>query len=311
MALNKIFREIAIDKARKQTKIVDAITEESPILANMPMEGASDGLFNVYEKITNITAAEIVDLDDELPTVDMESKLVQEDLGVIGGTMVVGLDKAKKLGGPSSYFNRKLPSIMMQTSSETERSLIYNNFRQFAIDNGNVTDILGSNNTNFSIVVVKWMPGEVTGLYDPAGFGNGKVLETIPLSGGNPYKQTFTLNGQSRVITVYGADFKTYFGVQLANERYISALVNIDIDNATPKTPTEAQISQVLHLARANPANTRMYMHPRLKTWLGTFKSTHLQANVIDKNFDRMIDMWDGIPIISSYNFYDGTETNV
>jgi hypothetical protein len=311
MAINKIFREIAIAKASKQARLIDAITEESPILANMPMEPASNGLQNVYEKVLDITAAQLVDLDGELPTVDMNTKLVQDDLSVIGGTMYVGIDKAKKMGGASAYFGKKLPSIMMATSAQTETSLIYNNFRKFAIDNGKVTDIGGSSAKNFSIVVVKWVPGEMTGLYDAQGFGNGKVLETIPLSGGNPFKKDFTLNGATKNLTVYGADFKTYFGVQLANERYCSAMVNIDIDSTTQKIPTEEQISNMLHQARANGSNTIIYMHPRLKTWLMKFKTSHLQMNVTDKNFDRMIDLWDGIPIVSSFNFYDGVEANV
>ena len=54
MAVTKVFREVAIELATKQRRIVDAITEESPILANMPMMPASHGWHNVYEKLLNI-----------------------------------------------------------------------------------------------------------------------------------------------------------------------------------------------------------------------------------------------------------------
>lgn len=312
MAITKIFRDVAIKMAVKQRKFVDALTEESPILATMPMMPASHGFSNTYEKLLSISSAQLVDLDDELPQMDIDSKLEQEDLSVIGGTMFVGADKARKFGGPIPYFSGKLSPILRDTAAFTENSIIYNNFRKFAIDNGKVIDIEGSNNTNFSIIVVKWSEGETTGLFDSVGFGNGKVLEATPLSGGNLFLKTFTTSvGVTKEIPVFGSTFKTYFGVQLANERYVSAMVNIDIDNATPKEPTETQISELLHLARANSANTRMYMHPRLLTFLGKFKESHLRMNVMDSNLNRMIDMWDGIPIISSYNFDDGTEANV
>jgi hypothetical protein len=307
MATNKTFREIAIDRAKKQAHIVDAITEEAPIFSAMPMQAASDRLHHNYEKLLDITSATLVDLDGELAQIDMNSKIEQTDLSVIGGTMTVGVDKAKQLGGPARYFDKKIPSIMRQTAAESEQSLIYNNFRQFAIDNGNVIDSSGAANANYSMLVVKWVPEETTGLYDAEGFGNGKVLETIPLSGGNPYK---ALNSRDQQVTVYGADFKTYFGVLLANERNVSSIVNIDI--GTANVPDENDISQAIRNVRGSAGNTFIYVHPTLKGWMGnTFKTSRMRTVVGDKNLNNIVDFWDDIPIVSSYNFFDGTETNV
>lgn len=312
--ITNVFRDIAIKMAKKQQELVDALTEEAPILQMIPMQPASHGFQNVYEKLVSIKGAKLADLDDELPEVDVTSKLEQEDLSVIGGTMYVGDDKARKFGGPSSYFNGKLPSILRQTGSDTEKSLIYDVIRQTAIDNGNVIDIGGSADTNFSILVVKWVRGENIGLYDPTGPGRnqGKLLETIPLVGGQRFKKKFDFaDGSSKEITVFGADFKTYFGLQLANPRYVSAMVNIDIDTDPRSFPTEKQINELLHRARATAGNTFIYMHPRLMTELLEYKSAHLQVEVNTSDMNFRFNAWNGIPIITSYNFEDGLETNV
>jgi hypothetical protein len=315
MSIKKVMRDVAIDRATKQTKLVDNLTEEAPLLQMMPVEAATHGWSNVYEKLVNITPASLVDLDDELPEMDATTKLVQEDLSVLGGTMYVGTDKAKKFGGPAPYFNKKLPAILRETGSQTENSLIYNNFEPFAINNGKVIDVEGSSNTNYSILCVKWVPGEITGLFDEEGFGSGqgKMLQSVPLWGGKVGKKRFTFaDSTEKEISVYGSDWKTYFGLQLANDRYVSTMVNIDIDSATEKFPTEKQMNQLINEARGNNGgSTFLYMHPNILTELFRYKSAHLEVQVQTENMDFRFTSWNGVPIITSYNFDEGTEANV
>jgi len=314
MSIFNFYRELSILTAEKQPGIIDALTEEAPILGMIPMQAASSGFQNVYENLVSVQGAETVDLDDELPEVDLTTELKQQDLGVIGGKMYVGDDKARKFGGASAYFNSKLPSILRETGANTEKSMIYNSIRKFAIDNGNVTDIGGSSNKNFSAICVKWVPGETIGLFDETGPGNGKAMEVIDIGGKDTtFEKEFTLaDGTKKSILVKGVAFKTYFGLQLANDRNVSAMVNVDIDSATEKFPTEAEFSNFILNARANPANTYIYMHPRFLNALKRYKSSHMDVlTVSTTDMDFRFNTWDGIPIITSYNFLNGTETNV
>jgi len=309
--LKNLFREVAIKDAPKQEVMVDSITEESPILDMLPMQAASNGLHNLYEDLKDIEGAKVVNLDEALPDIGADGEVKQIDLSVLGGSQEVGEDKAGKMGGPAAYFAGKMPAILSETGSNVETSLIYNSILPYAKENGRMQDAGGTNDGNmFSMCCVKWVPGETTGLYDPSGFGNGKLFDVAPLNGGNIYKDK---DG----VIVYGQRIKTYLGVQLVNPRNVSAIANIDLvidtESATGYTalPTEAQIDTMITEARGNPANTFLYMHQKVKNALNGYKGSALETNVMDTDYNRTFDMWNGFRIITSYNFSENEATEV
>lgn len=315
MALFKnFFRDVGIKLAKKQTEEIDALTEEAPILAMLPMQPASHGLRNVYEELKEIDGAQLVNLDDELPNLGSESTLGYQDLSVLGGVIRVGEDKAKKMGGAAAYFATKMPSILRQTGMDTEKSIIYNSIRPYAKANGREQNAGGSTaDSQFSMVCVKWVKGETIGLYDPEGFGNGKVFDFLPLNGGNAYEFDDT-DGKTKVG--YGERIKAYFSVQFANPRNVSSIVNIDLAAAATDTgfanlPTEAQINKMLRDARANPANTFIYCHPAVLDALGVYKSGALTMMPSNDEYNTVIARWNGIRFVTSYNFDNGTEAVV
>lgn len=298
--------EIALGPDKSQRAVVDAITCEAPILRDLPMEPSSHGLWNIYESMKDITGGDLVDLDAPLPKVSAESELKQTDLSIIGGEMEVGEDTARKLGGPVSYFAKKATPVLRKTGMSAERSLLYDNFRAFAIRNGNIQSAGGTGTRNYSILCVHYVPGEITGVYDPAGFGNGKTFDLTPIAGGELYK-----NAEGRLV--YGMRLKTYFGVQLANPDYVSAIVNCDIDSDTSSAhtfPTMRQMDKLLIDARAGQ-NTFIFCHPAVKAYLGTTCKLEHMTLVSGNGFSTQIDAWNGVPIITSFNFDNGTETAV
>lgn len=306
------FREIGIEYSQKQPEMVDQITEEAPILETIPFEPSSNGLYNVYEELQSVQGAGLVDLDEALPVVSVDTKLDSTSLSVIGGEMFVGEDKARNLGGPEAYFAKKQPAILRQTGSDLEKALMYNSIRAKAISSGgeHLLDATGSAGTNYSILAVKWVPGETTGLYDPSGFGNGMLMDIKPLNGGNlsTFSQT-TADGRSVNINGYGIRMKSYIGMQLANDRYVSSIVNIDLANS--KLPTETQIDDLIESVRGQTGgSTWLYMHPKVYSALFKYKGDSLELRVSD-DIVRSFVTWNGIPIISSYNFERGTEANV
>lgn len=298
--------EIALGPDKSQRAVVDAITCEAPILRDLPMEPSSHGLWNIYESMKDITGGDLVDLDAPLPKVSAESELKQTDLSIIGGEMEVGEDTARKLGGPVSYFAKKATPVLRKTGMSAERSLLYDNFRTFAIRNGNIQSAGGTGTRNYSILCVHYVPGEITGVYDPAGFGNGKTFDLTPIAGGELYK-----NAEGRLV--YGMRLKTYFGVQLANPDYVSAIVNCDIDSDTSSArtfPTMRQMDKLLIDTRAGQ-NTFIFCHPAVKAYLGTTCKLEHMTLVSGNGFSTQIDAWNGVPIITSFNFDNGTETAV
>ena len=303
MAVSKSFREIAIANSKKQPDMVDQVLEEAPILANLPMQAASHGLWNMFEEQKAVTGAGLVDFDDELSEVDSLTELQQVDLSILGGKIYCGEDKARKFGSFSNYIQTKLPAILSQTGMDTEYSIIYNNLRQYAIDSSKYSLAGGSSNANYSIICVNWKPGQLTGLFDPDGFGKGALMDIAPISNGGLIERT--VSGKS--ILQYGARLKSYVGIQLANPRYISSLCNVDTSNV----PTEAEMDNLIGDSRATSGRSFLYMHPKVLTMLYAYKSSALSITNAEQAKDRRIVEWNGIPIVTSYNFLDGTETNV
>ncbi len=299
-------KELAIAQAPKQEHLIDAITEESPILAMMPMAPASNGIQHVYEELKDVTGAQVVDLDSELLHIDMNGDRRYKDLSVLGGKMSVGEDKALKLGGPAKYFNSKLPTILTDTGANVEKSWIASVYA-FAKSVGNQT-LAGSTTAdiNFSIIALKWRAGETQGLYDPTGLGNGKIFDMKALSGG----QLIDIDdGSGNTIPGYSMRIKNYLGFQLTNGRNVGTIRNIDLTknesnpNGYEFLPTESEIDDVLERARANSANTYLYMHPKVLNALNVYKGGALQMSPTDMDFNRVIANWNGIRIVTSRNF--------
>ena len=291
-------KELSDLYARKQPQQIDNITEETPILARIPFEEASHGLWNVYEEVSEVTGASLVDMDAVLPEVSAATELKQVDLGVMGGEITVPEDRAKMWGGKEEYFAKKMPKIERQTGVNTEKHIIYDNFRKYAINQGTDSDQLvdkgGSSGTLFSLIAVRFISGETTGLYSPEGFNQGAMLNMMPISGGSLYKDS---SGR----LVYGMRLKGYYGVQIANMQSVAAIVNINSSNL----PSKAEIDNILHAVRASN-NTYLMCHPKMRTLLNEYKDSKLEMRPGDENFPRGVLSWDGIPFLTSYNFVDG-----
>lgn len=303
-------KELSVLYAKKQPKMVENITEEAPILRIVPFEKASHDLWNVYEETTEITGPGFVNLDAPLPAVGAKSELKKVDLSIMGGEAIVGEDKARLHGGPAAYFAKQTPSILRKAGMTTEVAILYSNFRAYALANSRKLNAGGSSNVNHCILAVRFVTGETTGLYSPKGFDNGAVLDIKTLNGGALMKVKESRNGQSVEFNGYAVRYKGYFGMQLANKDTVAGIFNVDRISATKKIPTVSMVDDLLDMVRAS-SNTFLFMHPKIRTALYEHKNTPLTMNVYDKRFDDRIDFWHDVPIITSYNFLDGTEANV
>lgn len=301
MSTNNTFRELAIEQAPKQKVMVDAVTEDAPFLASLPMEATSNGIQNVYEEIKDIDGAQFVSLDESLPSMGVDTELQYVDLSSIGGKIEIGEDKARIMGGKDAYFAKKLPPILRDTGAKTEQSIIYNNFRAYAKANGKLVSAGGSNDGNmYSMIAITFKSGEITGLYDSEGFGNGEVFDMQSLNGGNLYDVGSGVLG-------YGMRIKNYMGIQLANDRYVAGIANIDLakngatDTGYEALPTEIQIDEMLLNCRAG-ANTVIVCHPAVLTALQVYKGDRLEVSNSDTEVNRKIMSWNGVPIIPTWN---------
>jgi len=90
--------------------------------------------------------------------------------------------------------------------------------------------------------------------------------------------------------------------------RNVYAICNIETTGA--KLPTAAMIDDAIADVHGSPADTMILCHPKCRNMaLAPFKASALQVGVEDKEYNRTIDTWSGVPVITSYNLSDGAET--
>ena len=306
--MSDIFREIALKMAPTQAALINDFVKAAPIWASIPMRETSDGFKNVFERIISVEAMKkLTGLDSPLPSVKTESSLASVDLSVFGGLMEVGQDKANAFGSAEAYFAKHLETIMPYTAQSYEFATYYNELRPYATKLGNEIDAGGTTaNKQTSLVVVRWDAAN-TGLYNPDGFGSGKVFESFWMNGGNLYN--IAKNGTT--VPGYGMFFKNNFGLQLEGSEHCAAIVNIDLtltDGEYTAMPTADQIDDAIYSVRGTPADTMILTTNRM---VGATKKYERALGITPPNEVMAISDWDGIPIIGSYNILDRAEAVV
>lgn len=299
--MGKTLKELSNEQASTQPQQVDGLTEEAPILGIVPFEEASHGLWNMYEDVEEVQGAGWVEMNAPLPSVEVTSNLRKVDLSILGGEIEVPEDTARMFGGKEKYFSKKMPKVLRRSGMSAEQRIIYDNFRAFALDHGKVTDAGATAGGCYSMLAVRFVEGETCGLYSPECFKQGTVLDVQPINGGDLYKAT---SGQYQGVLVFGLRLKSYLGIQIANPHSVAAIVNVSRDHV----PTEAMIDDMLAQVRATSGSTYLFMHERARNLLYRYKAGALQIVPGGKDMDRQITHWNGIEIVTSYNFKDGTE---
>ncbi len=307
--LGNFFRELAIDGQDGQRETINYLTYKAPIVALTPFQESSHPTFNKYEVVDEADAAGLVDFNSPLPKLDATSNFVQTDLQVLGGTYECTKDAHNTMGGKEKYIYNKVKENLPMTGMKVEKSIIYDNWipscikwnKDPKIDEDRLQSAGGTGSTNYSIVAVRYAPGCVTGLYNPAA-GGGFDMKFEWLNNEAPHKN-------AKGVTVYEADMTAYVGYQIANPKHVSAIVNIDLKNS--KTPTQEQITNLVMNVEGTPTDTFLYMHPKMYAFLTTIKKDLTKTEVTTKDLNFTFDAWDGIPIVTSFNFKNGTEPKI
>jgi hypothetical protein len=294
-------KEIANKYAKKQTQMVDDLTEEAPIVERVKWESASHNLWNMAEKVVDVDGPGFVNANAPLSAMNISSELLKTDLQVLGGYMEVPEDTADQFGDPAAYFGRKMPLLLNNAGVQTERKLYYDNWMAKAIKDDNVLNAGAATGKVYSIMVVRFKAGVNMGLFDPTGFKQGALLTRESINNGALYHLR-SLPG----VLGYGVRLKGRFGWQNLSNKTVALISNIQESSL----PTKMQLDDAIAKVRGSEKNTMIFCHPRAKTMaLAPFKESALQMGLQDKDYNRIIDYWNGVPVITSYNIDDGTES--
>lgn len=288
--------ELALAQATKQPGMVDSITEDAPILDSLKWIAASHKLWNVAEKLTDIKGAAFTELDAPLAVMTTSSDLVSTDLSVMGGVMEVPTDRAAKFGGPEKYFADRQDRILREAGMTTEKKIVKDCFLKAAVWHKNMRDA-GGPGEGWFILAVRFDDLANVGLFDPDQFAQGRLLNiSVPYGGQEHYLRG---EGYEKVLG-YSVVYRGHFGWQILDgKRTCAGIVNIDREHA----PTVAMLDDMLADVRAQAGNTVIICGPRAKIYgINPHKEKHVQLVNNDSEIKTLIDVWNGIPIVTSHN---------
>ncbi|MDR0520958.1 MAG: hypothetical protein LBH00_03785 [Planctomycetaceae bacterium] len=275
--------ELGSQGAQKQ--LVDAFTEDSPFIAELPMQAASHGIHHKYRKIVGINGDVSAtgkinyenDFDSLPPNADAQISVHSVDLFRLATIVRVPHDLAD-LHGRERIFEEQATALIRQMGNALERTFFDRLIDESLKQGKCYADVITPQvDTEYpAITVVSPAEGECSGLYCSEFSGRQGLFDIIPLSGGQPFIDSSTLTSQR---LVYASEIRAAVGLLLANPRRFSALVNIDAANITPLNFAR-KIAAVVDSARPNP-QTLIVMPRQLQTALMTAFGQFGQSNAL------------------------------
>lgn len=294
MSMN--LKEIAIAYCNKQPHQIDSVLEGAPLLARFPFEATTNGLMHFFEKVKSVDAAGFVDIDGALPIADVDTEIDSRTLGILGFKIKGGVDTVRlttKGAGFAAYLARKAPKVMRASGMKMEQR-IAQLAKIYAARNGNIINAGGSGSGCFTIFAFRLLEGEMCGLYDPDGFGQGAFFETLMLNGGALYEDK---DGKD----VYGASYKSYIDIMMENPKCVGAIANIKENNLT-----RSMVDDLLASVRAGDVGDTIIVGSpyALQALYGLKNPFSTQSESISTK----ITSWNGVDILEDWNFPMGED---
>ncbi|MBO4300838.1 MAG: hypothetical protein J5861_04460 [Desulfovibrio sp.] len=299
MSMMQTMHEISVELANKQPGMIDDLTEDAPILKMFKWNPATHGLWNLAEKLNEITSPGFVHFDAPLPQLNVSSDLVTTELQKMGGVMEVPTDRAMKFGGPAKYFARKQPYILKKAGMDAEQQIVLKVLLRGALMEKNVFDA-GGTGKGWFMLACRFDPELNVGLYDKDQFAQGRLFNiSFPYDGAEHYLRSKKFEG----VLGYSCVYRAHFGYQLLDaRRTVAAIVNIDEKHH----PTVNQIDEMLAQVRAQPGSTHLFMGPKARIYgINPYKHENVQLANNDTDAKTRVETWNGISLTTSYNIDD------
>ena len=193
-AFGNTLNHLAIKKSRPYVEQVDNITENAPIVKQIPFNQATDNLWDVSSALTGINGNfQQQDLNAPLPELEISERLNRTELSVFGAELFVPEDTALLEGGPGAYFNNHRKAFERQTGMDVEKQYLYNAFLPFAMEGKRqgeetIIDAGGSADKNYTLMICRF-DETFCGLFSPLCFKRDTFLDIQPINGGALYHQ--------------------------------------------------------------------------------------------------------------------------
>ena len=310
-------RTVVIDKSADGVPKIDHLTKDSGILRTAIAKPSSNGLWHKFKKREALPAYSIVAPGGAYSRTSLNSDVLQLALVNIGSMQSEPADIVDEYdGGARQYFKDEEPSYLEGYGQKASQIIIYGNnstfgdvnaplgLHQIAKANTVSQQAGGASGSTTSIFAVRWSRQNCSLLYNKNQVMNGKFVNIEVLNNG--MKVLAKTNGADTLTPEYQVLYNVYLSLYSSSVYDINAITQID---ATHK-PTVAYMNQLLDDVKASSTDTVLYVNRRARRYLMDLKNTQLVTNVTDKDYDVLVDKWNGITLILDENISD-VETNV
>ena len=293
---------------------ISQLAKESGILSTMLFQPANHGLFHKYKLAENLASGGFRAINGSIVPSKVTQKVQQEDLKLL--TDLQRLDKGyceTYPGGANSAFAEDSPQFVEGLGQKAATQFIYGingsgdeegfaGLRDLAVANNKTISQGGAEGSSTTILCVKWRKDETTGLFNPANFNKGKIVNIEMENNGKWFMET-TNTSTGAVKPVYGALYESYLSLLMSNPNNVFAYTNIQ--DADGFKPTSANMDKMIASVKAKPSDTIIYMNWTALRLLQELKVGKLQISTTDTDYSKWLISWNGIPIVLEENLTD------
>lgn len=309
-------QQLAVAYSKTQQELINRFAKDTPFLKTIPYITSTHGLMNQYEDVTDIDGAEFKELGAPYKDMSVNTSLVKEDMGIMGGLMEINAEKASQLTNTTKgeeaatkYFAKRSPIVLNDAGKKVEKHLIYNYlYRKIFSYNKKcdpnertLIDAGGTGNNTWSVLAIRQQKEENCGLLSPVGDNKDEILTMEWLNGGSLHKLKDGTLG-------YAAVWKALMGYQMARADNVGAIFNITDADASKLTST--MLNDLIARIDGNSSDTVIVMNKGLQARVYDFKTNQLVVGCTDKNFDTRFDLFNGITLLGTSSMLRGTESH-
>ena len=300
---------------------MDSLTKASGILQVAEAIPASHDMYHKHKKLDALPTFSVTDAAGSLGDVTTNNNIYQTDLKYIKAHESEPADIVDHWnGGPPAYFNDQRPAFLESFGQTASKTIIYGNnatfgdvggmigWHQMAKAYGNEIDAGGDSGSTTTIFAVKFRQGS-NGcgiLYDSKVNGPGQFMTSDVKNGGKSILETTNTTGRLKQ-EVYQVVHKGILGF-LSTSSYDVARIH-SIQYATDDTPTADEMQQLIDMVRGESGNTFLFMNRLGRRSINKLKNDDLIANISDKEYNTIIETYNGIRIVLDENILS-TETS-
>lgn len=293
---------------------MDSLTKSSGLLTVAEAIPASNDLYHKHKKLDALPAFSFGDAAGSLGDVTTNNSIYQTDLKYIKAHESEPADIVDHWnGGRKAYFADQRPSFLEAFGQKASAGLFYGTNSTFgdvggpiglhaiAKAYGNEIDAGGTSGATTTIFAVKFRPGP-NGcgiLYDRKVNGPGQFMQSDVKNGGKSVLETTNTTGRLKQ-EVYQVVHKGVLGF-LSTSSYDVARIH-SVSYTTDDMPTADEMQQLVDMVRGESGNTFLFMNRLGRRCLNQLKNDDLIVNIQDKEYNNIIESFNGIRIVLDEN---------